>query len=70
MIITAKRIIGDKPDIELSDGYFVEFGQGYSAITVAVRYGVVEVSSAAPIRLEPRAANVIWVSTKPRGAVP
>jgi hypothetical protein len=71
--IIAKRILGDKPDIELSDEYIVEFGESHKRIHVAaVRDGVVEVRSpnGTPIRVEPRAANVVWVSTKSWGTGP
>jgi hypothetical protein len=70
--IIAKRILGDRPDLELSDEYIVEFGEGHNTIAVAIRDGVIEVRSpyGAVIRVEPRAANVIWVSAKPHGAVP
>lgn len=40
----------------------VVFGEGYGSVTVMVRDGKVEIRSDGPLSVEPRAANVIWVS--------
>jgi hypothetical protein len=67
MKIIAKHILGDRPTIELEDAFIVEFGEGYEMIAVAIRDGKVDVRSPAgvAIRVEPRAANSVWVSTVP-----
>jgi hypothetical protein len=66
MKITAKRILDmkDDSDIELGDGFVVEFGEGYTTVAVSVRDGHIEVhtTSGTPLKIEPRAANLIRVS--------
>jgi hypothetical protein len=66
MKIIAKRILGDLPDIDLADGYFVEFGDGSERIAVGVRNGAVEIStvSGMPLLIEPRAANLVRATAR------
>jgi hypothetical protein len=67
MKIVAKRILSDRPDIELDEDFIVEFGEGYGAIAVAAHDGKVQVylPRGAAIRVEPRAANLVWVAHVP-----
>jgi hypothetical protein len=66
MKIVARPILGDSPPIELDDlGWIVEFGDGKGMISVELRKdGKVNVVSALgyAIKVEPRAANSVWVS--------
>ncbi len=67
MKIIAKHILGDRPAIELDESFIVELGEGYETIAVAILDGKIDVRSpqGAPIRVEPRAANSVWVSAIP-----
>lgn len=67
MKIVAKRILGDRPEVDLDDAFVIEFGEGYETIAIAVSNGKVDVRSpsGAAIRIEPRAANSVWVSAIP-----
>ncbi len=64
MKIIAKHILGDQPAIELNDSFVVEFGEGDETIAVVIRDGKIDVRSprGSAIRVEPRAANSVWVS--------
>ena len=67
MKISAKHILGDRPDVGFDDlGWFIEFGDGENRLHVARGPdGKIDVRSPHGhcIKVEPRAANSVWVST-------
>jgi hypothetical protein len=67
MKIVAKRILRDRQDIDLDEGFIVEFGDEHCAIAVTVSDGKVEVRSpsGSAIQVWPRAANVVWITPVP-----
>lgn len=66
MKISAKHILGDRPDVSYDDlGWFVQFGDDEFRLHVARGPdGKIDVRSpnGRTIKVEPRAANSVWVS--------
>jgi hypothetical protein len=65
MQITAIHILGEKSPISLNGtDWQIEFGEGYGRLCVAAGPdGKIEVRSASAMHVEPRATNLVWVST-------
>jgi hypothetical protein len=68
MKIIAKHILGDRSPIEFADdGWIIEFGEGEARLNIAAGPdGRIDVRSpnGNAIKLEPRAANSVWVSAR------
>ena len=62
MKIVIENFVNDMPSTELDPHSRIVFGAGHDRIAVSVRDGIVEISGEQRLSIQPRAANVIWLS--------